>query len=164
MSAGGVQTLMKSQFLRPGQRFVLAGSHPLLLLVADLLLKSGAQVAEVAFARPAPGLADMLSHWRALPGHFAPLKEAARALLNLRRQRVPIRFGTLITRAEGEQQVQRVTLSCVTPTWEPVAGSERSLEADTLVVGYGLLALRAGPPGRLRHAMEAGRRRLDRRA
>ena len=140
MSAGGVQTLMKSQFLRPGQRFVLAGSHPLLLLVADLLLKSGAQVAEVAFARPAPGLADMLSHWRALPGHFAPLKEAARALLNLRRQRVPIRFGTLITRAEGEQQVQRVTLSCVTPTWEPVAGSERSLEADTLVVGYGLLA------------------------
>ena len=91
---------MKSQFLRPGQRFVLAGSHPLLLLVADLLLKSGAQVAEVAFARPAPGLADMLSHWRALPGHFAPLKEAARALLNLRRQRVPIRFGTLITRAE----------------------------------------------------------------
>ena len=48
MSAGGVQTLMKSQFLRPGQRFVLAGSHPLLLLVADLLLKSGAQVAEVA--------------------------------------------------------------------------------------------------------------------
>ena len=82
----------------------------------------------------------MLSHWRALPGHFAPLKEAARALLNLRRQRVPIRFGTLITRAEGEQQVQRVTLSCVTPTWEPVAGSERSLEADTLVVGYGLLA------------------------
>lgn len=140
MSAGGVQTLMKSQFLRPGQRFVLAGSHPLLLLVADLLLKSGAQVAEVAFARPAPGLADMLSHWRALPGHFAPLKEAARALLNLRRQRVPIRFGTLITRAEGEQQVQRVTLSRVTPMWEPVAGSERSLEADTLVVGYGLLA------------------------
>ena len=36
--------------------------------------------------------------------------------------------------------MQRVTLSCVTPTWEPVAGSERSLEADTLVVGYGLLA------------------------
>ncbi len=28
MAAGGVQTLLKSQFLQPGRRFVLAGAHP----------------------------------------------------------------------------------------------------------------------------------------
>ncbi|CAB3875507.1 Hydrogen cyanide synthase subunit HcnB [Achromobacter anxifer] len=140
MSAGGVQTLMKSQFLRPGMRFVLAGSHPLLLLVADLLIESGAQVAEVAIARPKPSLAELLSAWRALPGHLNLFRQMAGALGNLRRHRVPIRFGTLLTRAIGNQAVEQVVLSDATPAWEPIAGTERTLQADTLVTGYGLLA------------------------
>ena len=140
MSAGGVQTLMKSQFLRPGQRFVLAGSHPCCCcwpICCSSPARRWPKSPSPARRQDSP---TCCRTGAPCSGHFAPLKEAARALLNLRRQRVPIRFGTLITRAEGEQQVQRVTLSCVTPTWEPVAGSERSLEADTLVVGYGLLA------------------------
>lgn len=140
MSAGGVQTLMKSQFLRPGKRFVLAGSHPLLLLVADLLVESGAEVAEVAIARPKPALAEMLSSWRALPGHLSLFRQAAGALRNLRRHRVPIRFGTLLTRATGNEAVEQIVLSDATPDWEPIAGTERTLQADILVTGYGLLA------------------------
>lgn len=140
MSAGGVQTLMKSQFLRPGKRFVLAGSHPLLLLVADLLVESGAQVAEVAIARPKPALAELLSSWRALPGHLNLFRQTADALSNLRRHRVPIRFSTLLTRAMGHQAVEQVALSDATPAWEPIAGTERTLQADALVTGYGLLA------------------------
>ncbi|MGS1007561.1 FAD-dependent oxidoreductase [Achromobacter anxifer] len=140
MSAGGVQTLMKSQFLRPGKRFVLAGSHPLLLLVADLLVESGAEVAEVAIARPKPALAEMLSSWRAVPGHLNLFRQAAGALRNLRRHRVPIRFGTLLTRATGNEVVEQVVLNDATPQWEPIAGTERTLQADTLVIGYGLLA------------------------
>ena len=140
MSAGGVQTLMKSQFLRPGKRFVLAGSHPLLLLVADLLVESGAEVAEVAIARPKPALAEMLSSWRAVPGHLNLFRQAAGALRNLRRHRVPIRFGTLLTRATGKEAVEHVVLNDATPQWEPIAGTERTLPADILVTGYGLLA------------------------
>ncbi|QKH35078.1 FAD-dependent oxidoreductase [Achromobacter pestifer] len=140
MSAGGVQTLMKSQFLRPGRRFVLAGSHPLLLLVADLLVESGAEVAEVAIARPKPSLAELLSSWRALPGHLDLFRQAASALRNLRRHRVPIRFATLLTRASGNGAVEQVVLSNATPEWEPIAGTERALQTDILVTGYGLLA------------------------
>lgn len=140
MSAGGVQTLIKSQFLRPGKRFVLAGSHPLLLLVADLLVESGAEVAEVAIARPRPALAELLSSWRALPGHLKLFRQTADALRNLRRHRVPIRFGTLVARATGKQVLEQVVLSDATPAWEPIAGTERTLPADTLVTGYGLLA------------------------
>lgn len=140
MSAGGVQTLLKSQFLRPGKRFVLAGSHPLLLLVADLLLKSGATVLEVAIARPRPGLGELLRGWRALPGHLGLMLQATRAVWNLKRHRVPLRFGSMIKAASGGEAVEAVTMQDVDRSWQPLPGTERRLEADTLVVGYGLLA------------------------
>ncbi|CAN5513260.1 NAD(P)/FAD-dependent oxidoreductase [soil metagenome] len=143
MSAGGVQTLVKSQFLRPGRRFVLAGSHPLLLLVADLLVRAGADVAEVAIARPMPRLAELMSGVGAVPGHVGLLAETARSLWNLRRRGVPLRFGTLVTRAQATadgERLCRVVLSDVDTEWRPKPGTERTLEADTLVIGYGLLA------------------------
>lgn len=140
MSAGGVQTLLKSQFLRPGSRFVLAGSHPLLLLVADLLLKAGAEVAEVAIARPRPGVRELLAGWRAVPGHVGLMLQMARAVLNLKRHRVPLRFSTLVKSASGEDAVSGVTLMRVDTGWREIPGSERTLAADTLVIGYGLLA------------------------
>ncbi len=140
MSAGGIQTLAKSQFLRAGRRFVLAGSHPLLLLVADLLVQSGAEVLEVAIARPKPSFRELLAGWRAAPGHFGLLAQTAKALRNLHRHRVPIRFGTLVVRAEGDEAVEEVTLCDADHDWQPRPGSERVRQADTLVVGYGLLA------------------------
>ena len=47
MTAGAVQSLLKSQKLVAPGPFVLAGLHPLLIVVADQLLKSGAEIAEV---------------------------------------------------------------------------------------------------------------------
>ncbi|MEW7850734.1 FAD-dependent oxidoreductase [Massilia aurea] len=140
MSAGGVQTLLKSQFLQPGSRFVLAGSHPLLLLVADLLVTSGATVVEVAFARALPGVGELLRGWRALPGHLGLMAQAAQAVVNLKRAGVPVRFGTMIKSAHGDDALQGVTLQTVDSDWHPKPGTERVLAADTLVVGYGLLA------------------------
>jgi thioredoxin reductase len=140
MSAGGVQTLLKSQFLRPGNRFVLAGSHPLLLLVADLLVSSGATVVEVAFARPRPGIGELLRGWRALPGHLGLMAQAARAVLNLKRAGVPVRFGSMIKSASGVDALEGVTLQDVDRDWQPRPGTDRTLVADTLVIGYGLLA------------------------
>lgn len=42
MTAGGVQSLLKSQKLQMGQRLVLASSHPILLILAEQLLDAGA--------------------------------------------------------------------------------------------------------------------------
>lgn len=140
MSAGGIQTLAKSQFLRAGKRFVLAGSHPLLLLVADLLVQAGGEVLEVAIARPKPAVNELLAGWPAVPGHFRLLAQTATALRNLQRHGVPVRFGTLVLRAQGDDAVQRVTLCDADNEWHARPGTERVLQADTLVVGYGLLA------------------------
>ena len=140
MTAGAVQTLIKSQFLRPGRRFVLAGSHPLLLLAAVLLLDNGAEIAEVAIARPMPSIGELLKSWRAIPGHLPLFADFLASLLKLRRHGVPLRFGTIIRGADGDDQLQRVTLADVDSQWQPKPGTERTLEADTLVLGYGLLA------------------------
>src|SRR6218665_4184886 len=64
----------------------------------------------------------------------------AKALRNLRRHRVPIRFGTLVLRADGDTAVEQVTLGSVDSAWQAQPGTERVLQADTLVLGYGLLA------------------------
>ncbi|MCW5296361.1 FAD-dependent oxidoreductase [Verminephrobacter eiseniae] len=140
MSAGGMQTLLKSQFLRAGKRFVLAGSHPLLLLVADALVQAGGEILELAIARTRPALQELLAGWRAVPGHWRLLAQSAKALRNLRRHRVPIRFGTLVLRADGDPAVEQVTLGSVDSAWQVQPGTERVLQADTLVIGYGLLA------------------------
>ncbi|KAB1133239.1 FAD-dependent oxidoreductase, partial [Micromonospora sp. AMSO12t] len=51
LTAGGVQTFVKAQGLLPGGRFVLAGGHPLLLVVAAQLVRAGARVVEVALVQ-----------------------------------------------------------------------------------------------------------------
>lgn len=140
MSAGGTQTLVKSQHLRPGKRYVLAGSHPLLLVLAAQLVDAGATVVEVAIARPRPSLAELLSHWKAVPGHIGLMVEMARSLRKLRRARVPLRFGTMIVRAEGDQALEKAVLCDVDADWNPIAGTERGLPVDSLAIGYGLLA------------------------
>lgn len=140
MTAGGVQTLLKSQFLCSSQRYVLAGSHPLLLLLAGQLIEAGAHLQEVAIARPRPTLREMLAGWRALPGHWRLFTQLGTLLFTLWRKGVPLRFSTLITRAEGDEGVERVTLSTVDQHWAPLPGTERSHEVDGLAIGYGLLA------------------------
>jgi thioredoxin reductase len=91
MSAGGVQTLLKAQQIVAGQRFVLFGSHPLQVVLAQQLVAAGADVAAVLFPQK---LADML---RAALPHLAgslttpgPLLAAAGALAALKRGGVPV--------------------------------------------------------------------------
>lgn len=140
MTAGGVQTLLKSQFLCSAQRYVLAGSHPLLLLLAGQLIDAGAQIQEVAIARARPRLRELLAGWRALPGHGRLFVQLAGILFKLWRNGVPLHFSTLVTRAHGEAGLERVTLSDVDTDWTPLPGTERCHDVDGLAIGYGLLA------------------------
>ncbi len=107
MSAGGVQAFMKSQQLVPGTRFVLAGTHPLMLIIAAQIVEAGGEVACVAFDQS--GRRAMLAlarhPWIALR-HAVHLVTAQAALRVLRRANVPIRFGTPLEAIEGEGQVR----------------------------------------------------------
>jgi thioredoxin reductase len=111
-SAGAVQAFVKSQQLVPGDRFLFVGTHPLQLLVADQVRRAGGTVAALCFAQPLSGamarvLRDPLTALRQ-PG---PLADAAAAWLRLRRAGIPVRFGTGIIAATGEDGVAQAVLS-----------------------------------------------------
>ncbi|HEX5596682.1 MAG TPA: NAD(P)/FAD-dependent oxidoreductase [Micromonosporaceae bacterium] len=139
LTAGGVQTFVKAQGLLPGQRFVLAGGHPLLLVVAAQLVEAGAEVVEVAFSQHRrtllPGPAGLI----ATAGNAGKLAEGAAALRTLRRARVPVRFGTIVREALGDPHLTAVTLAAVDSASRPVPGTDRRLDCEVLALGYGFV-------------------------
>jgi NADPH-dependent 2,4-dienoyl-CoA reductase/sulfur reductase-like enzyme len=139
MAAGGVQAFVKSQKLLPGRRFVLAGGHPLLLVVADQLLAAGADLAAVAFAQPRPGVTEALRTLPRLGRHVVRLADAAGPAARLRRARVPLLVSHVVAHADGGEQLERVTLAAVDDEWRPRVGREQTFDCDTLAVGYGFV-------------------------
>lgn len=140
MGAGAIQGFVKSQQFVPGNRFVLAGSHPLQLVVADQLLKAGADVAAVVFTQRMHRASMMLRHPLIAMRHSAQLLETAKILRHLRRRRVPVIFGSTIVRADGADSVERVTLATLQKDETIDRGQTQVLECDRVGVCHGFLA------------------------
>ncbi|MDZ3744859.1 NAD(P)/FAD-dependent oxidoreductase [Pseudoglutamicibacter cumminsii] len=136
VTVGAVQSLLKSQKVLAGQKVVLAGSHPLLLIAAEQLLAAGADIAEIAFARGIPGPAELVRALPAAPNHLAVFVEAARAAKAILRHRVRVSTRTIVTKAHGDTVVEGVNLSRIDRNWKP-KGLSREVEADLLAIGYG---------------------------
>lgn len=139
LMAGAAQGLLKAQHVRAAGPVVLAGSHPLLLIVAAQLVRSGADVAEVAFARGLPALREMLFAVRAVPGHVRLLAELAGCVLTLLRHGVRVTTSTVPSAILGDDGVEGVRLAVADRAWR-VRGPEREVPARTVVLGYGFHA------------------------
>ena len=140
MGAGAIQGFVKSQQFVPGKGFVLAGSHPLQLVVADQLVAAGADVAAVVFTQQFQQAAAMLRHPLVMLRHTLQLAETARILLRLRRARVPVKFGRTIARAEGTNGVERAVIAGLLPGGKIDWNRTESLDCDRVGVCHGFLA------------------------
>lgn len=136
MMVGAAQSLLKSQKVLAGQRIVLAGSHPLLLVAAKQLVDAGARVQEIALARGIPSVLELAKSLPAAPGNLSVFGEAIRALSTLVRTRVKISTRTVVTEVSGDSAVSGVRLARVDRDWKTI-GAEREIPADLLLVGYG---------------------------
>jgi NADPH-dependent 2,4-dienoyl-CoA reductase/sulfur reductase-like enzyme len=136
LTVGGAQTLLKSQRMLPGKRILLAGTGPLLLVVASQLAKAGAGI--VAVVDPVPARA-LLPHAWSLMTAWPMFSEGIRYRTTLLRAGVRWLAPYLLTRIEGTDQVARAVVARVDDDWRPIAGTERSFDVDTVCVGYGLL-------------------------
>lgn len=131
MTVGAAQTLLKAHGVVAGQRMVVAGSGPFLLVVALELARAGVRVEVIEAARP---------NLRALAGFLRfPSRwgELARLLAGLLAHRVPIRMGRAVTRAEGSAAVTVAVSQRLDPQGKPLAGTERRHEIDALAVANG---------------------------
>jgi thioredoxin reductase/bacterioferritin-associated ferredoxin len=134
--AGATLRMLKTQWLRPGRRVLLAGLGPLQLALAGALLDAGVEIACVAeAAHPFVARRALAGMWR----HGKRLREAVSYLWALRRHHVPYLTGCAIIEAGGAEQVQSATIARLNEDGGPVPGSERRFEVDAVCLGYGLL-------------------------
>ena len=139
LTAGGLQTLAKTQRFLPGRRMVFAGSGPVALAFPAQLADFGADIAVALEAGPAPGPPDVAGIARSAWGNTDLLRDAAHYRSRLLRHRVPLRYGRMVVRAEGERRVQRVVHAAVDVDWRVIPGTEEAVDADLLCLGYGFV-------------------------
>jgi hydrogen cyanide synthase HcnB len=134
LTAGGAQALMKSMRVRPGERAVVAGTGPLLLVVANQLHHAGVEVAAVLEAgRSAFTPSMVMKAWR----QWGLLNDGARYRLGLLRAGIPVLYNHAVFAAHGNEQLESVTFGPVDPAdWSPIRERGRRVEADLLVAGY----------------------------
>lgn len=134
-TSGGAQTLLKAQRVLAGKRVLLAGTGPLNLVVANQLADAGAQVVAV-LELAKPGLGELLAM---LGGPWELLADGIGYVARLVRRGIPILRGSTIVEARGKEQVTSAVIARVDKDWRPIAGSERTLQVDTVCLGFGLV-------------------------
>jgi thioredoxin reductase len=134
MTAGGAQALAKGQGVLPGRRVLLAGAGPFLLPVAAQLRGLGADLVAVVEA-------TRRREWLAAAPRMAahPGRLGAYAAYRARLRGTRFVWGHVLTRADGEDAVERATIAAAAPDWSPLAGSERRFEVDAVCTAYGFL-------------------------
>jgi thioredoxin reductase len=136
ISAGGAQTLAKTQWVKPGQRMLLVGAGPFLLPVSQSLLRAEVTIAAlVEITRPRQWLRYAASLW----GQWPRFAEAFDYRRDLRRAGVPTIYGHKIVSALGENKVEAAVIAEVDRDWRAVAGTERTIAVDSIATGYGFL-------------------------
>jgi NADPH-dependent 2,4-dienoyl-CoA reductase/sulfur reductase-like enzyme len=137
MTAGAVQILIKHQRVLPGRRFLLSGTGPLQLALADHRVRAGADVMAVLEARRVGP--RWLRHAPALWGQWKRLREGWTYGRTLLRARIPFRMGWSVLEARGDGEVEKAVIARVDDAGHPIFGTQQTLEVDTVVIGYGLL-------------------------
>src|SRR4029077_14566614 len=117
---------------------VVAGNGPLLLVTAASLLRGGAHVAEVVEAAPIHRrLLPLLPALAASP-NILRLALSYRALLM--RHGVAMRSGETVIEALGEESLRAVRVAPIGEDGRIARDRARTIEADTLITGFGLRA------------------------
>lgn len=121
-TAGSAQALINLQGCIPGRRAVVLGSGDIGLIMARRMTLEGMQVVGVHEIMPRPsGLR----------------RNIVQCLDDFG---IPLTLCSTVTRVEGARRLEAVWVSSVDPdAHEPIPGTERRIECDTLVLSVGLI-------------------------
>lgn len=119
MTAGCAQTLINVHRVLPGKKVLMVGSGNVGVIVAYQLMQAGAQVAAVIEALPRLGGYGV---------HTAKVRRAG----------VPFYCSTTIIKAEGAESVERAVIASIDSKFQPIPGTERTLDVDTICLAVGL--------------------------
>ncbi|WP_432240513.1 FAD-dependent oxidoreductase [Herbaspirillum robiniae] len=132
---GGAQVALKFQGCAIGGEVVLAGSGPLLYLVAYQYAKAGARVAAVL---DSSSLGDRIAALPAMLGQPALLAKGMFYLAWLKLHRVPVHTHARVLRAEGEARVEALVWRRENMHRGGAPGPQRRIACDAVGFGYAL--------------------------
>ncbi len=119
IGAGAAQTMAHIHSVKPGNNILVVGCGNVGLIVSYQLLQAGCNVVGVIDAAPKIG------------GYLVHAAKVAR-------YGVPFLTRYTIKEAKGKESVEAATIIQVDEKWQPVAGTERELEVDTICLAVGL--------------------------
>ncbi len=120
MGAGAVQTFMNQHRVLPGRKFTIIGSGNVGTIVAYQLLQAGAEVAAIVEA------ADEIG------SYYVHANKAVRS------GNIPVYTSHTIKEATGEESVESVKIAEVDDSWQPVPGTEKTIDTDVVCLAVGL--------------------------
>ena len=136
-TAGGALNLLKQERVLPGRRVILSGVGPLQLVLADHLVRAGAEVLMLCDAASARTLLWALAGLVWFPGG---LKQGWSTLRRLRVAGVQIARRRAVLEVVGKDHVEGVVTAALDSAWRVVRGTEQQLAADAVCLGYGLVS------------------------
>ncbi len=119
IGAGAAQTMMNLHSVKPGQRILMVGSGNVGLVVSFQLMQAGCEVVAVIDAAPRVG------------GYGVHASKVART-------GVPFYTSHTILKAEGTDCVKGVVIAEVDSKWNPIPGTEKHFDVDTICIAVGL--------------------------
>ncbi|MGO8869649.1 MAG: NAD(P)/FAD-dependent oxidoreductase [Alphaproteobacteria bacterium] len=131
MTVGAAQILLKSSALAASGEVVLAGSGPLLWLLAAQYVRAGVAISAILDTTPRGNLQAALPH---LPAFLASayFRKGLRLMSEVKRRlRIVRNVATLAARGEGKLEAV---------AYRAADGVERQLAADTLLLHQGVVA------------------------
>lgn len=119
IGAGAAQTLMNLHGVQPGQKVLMVGSGNVGLVVSYQLMQAGCEVTALIDAAPRVGGYGV---------HAAKVT----------RYGVPFYMRHTIVRAKGKDQVEGAVIAEVDDKFQPIPGTEKHLDIDTICLAVGL--------------------------
>ena len=119
IGAGAAQTMANIHGVRPGNDILMVGSGNVGVIVSYQMMQAGCSVAAVIDAAPNIG------------GYAVHAAKIART-------GVPFMMSHTVKAAHGRDRVEGATIIQVDEAWQPMAGTERRLDVDTICIAVGL--------------------------
>ncbi|MBD3229407.1 MAG: FAD-binding protein [Candidatus Lokiarchaeota archaeon] len=120
-TAGLAQRLVNIDGLMPGKEFVILGSGDIGMIMARRLTLEGAEVKAVVEILPYPsGL----------------IRNKVQCLDDFD---IPLILRHTVTEIIGKKRIEKIIISKVDDNWNPIKGTEREFDCDTLLLSVGLI-------------------------
>ena len=120
-TAGAAQYFMNLRGYRVGERVVILGSGDIGLIMARRLTLEGAKVLAVV---------ELMPYSNGLPRNMAQC---------LQDFEIPLYLKHTVINIQGKDRLESVTIAEVDSRFKPIAGTEKKIECDTLLLSVGLI-------------------------